>query len=372
MPQVKPLDMIRLTLLASIFFAQQLPTIHSTELNNCEYLRNITVSVAWGPLNFRKQYNKLTGCLGPEKFDEEINHLIIDGYPDQTIQRLGVDSIRKLDKLQTLSITGIELEVLEPEAFKDLPGLKKVAIRDTQLREIPEDVFNLVPSLEALDLMYNKIDTIEGRAFSNLTSIVSLALSHNALSIWNREWFKNNKKLGYIDVSYNEIHTIPRRAFESLPSLKIINFQHNEIVRIQPHAFLNVKRLEYLFLNHNKLKVIQETAFPTKIHIVNLSIEHNYLNYLPAELLKMITVGNIYLEPNPWKCLCLKSIHFWIYLTNAVVRKKWSECISNFSPICAVPQDRSLTCQEKVDNELTQRYLEYLDNLIKPLSERCH
>lgn len=224
-------------------------------------------------------------------------------------------------------------------------------------------VFNAVPQLEILRFHNNKVDVIENGAFVNLTSLKRVYGSRNRLEYWNREWFGDSRALEIMDFQENKIRTIPRRAFESMPKLRQIYFDYNEIETVQENAFERLTYLEYLGLRNNRLKKIDVNVFPNKLKIRSLLISANYLNYLSNEVLGKISVSDIVMDYNPWKCSCLFRIYYWIHTANATLRSD-RNCFGDATvPVCAVPKVDAQACLEYVDEELTERYLAELRRL---------
>ncbi|CAG9820407.1 unnamed protein product [Phaedon cochleariae] len=231
-------------------------------------------------------------------------------------------------------------------------------------------VFNIIPSITTLLLNGNKIDFIASGSFSNLEKLDTINLSDNSLMVWNAEWFENCKALRIMDFSNNKIPNIPRRAFAELPRLKNISFENNEITTIQTDSFRNLENLTSLNLAHNRLTIIDEKAFPNSIYIHTLRIHSNYLNYLPNQLLRKLSVREIFLDYNPWKCSCLDVLNYWMFFTNARPQMV-PGCKSPFAPICAVSRRYTKTCRESVEEDLTLRYIGLLNSLPQPLGKRC-
>ncbi|CAH1183624.1 unnamed protein product [Phaedon cochleariae] len=351
--------MIRVCL-STLIFLTQLSIIKS---EGCDSFKNTNVTAK---INEKFSFYVVNGCLEPKEFEnKKIKYVVVNSG----ITRLGKDSIRNLQKLEGIYIRNNSLEILEPQAFKNVPSLKYVFITQTNLEEIPKDVFNLVPTITNLMLSFNKIDFIATGAFSNMESLHQIDLYGNKLEYWNREWFQNCPNLQNINFFGNNIHTIPRRAFVSLPKLTVITFGGNKIATIEPGAFQNLKNLSFLNLERNRLTLIDERAFPNRIYIESLYINNNHLNYLPGKLLRKLSVGEIIMDENPWKCPCLQRIHDWLYFGSGSVKASVHHCRTPYDPICVVPPEKA--CQERVEEEMTRRFVGVLRNLTEPLGEAC-
>lgn len=220
-----------------------------------------------------------------------------------------------------------------------------------------------MPQLEVLRIHDNQIDIIENDAFTNLTALKKVYADQNKLEYWNREWFGDSRALELVDFQFNKIRTIPRRAFELMPKLREIYFDYNEIRTIQADAFKGLEYLKYLGLRNNRLKDINENIFPDKLKIRTLLISANYLNTISTEVLKKISVKDIVMDYNPWNCSCLDRILYWIHTTNTTLRRN-ENCYKDLDvPVCAIPKVYSQTCLDRVDDELTQNYLNVLRNI---------
>nr|XP_023023792.1 leucine-rich repeat-containing protein 4C-like [Leptinotarsa decemlineata] len=296
----------------------------------------------------------VNGCLERIEFGERTVKFAY--IRNQKVPVLGKDSVRNMVQLLTVSFWGCELDILEPFAFRNVPRLKNVQISYCNLKEIPKNVFNHIPSIEQLRFHNNQIDFIENQAFANLSALKKVFGSDNNLEYWNREWFDASPNLEVMDFQQNKIRTIPRKAFAALPKLKQIFFDYNEISAIQPDAFEGLTYLEYLGLRNNRLKVLNEDIFPNDIKIKRLLLSANYLNFISNEVLKKMFVEGVLLYHNPWKCPCFDRINYWLYTTKGTSDKDHT-CEVDFIPICAYPNLYSQSCLEYVDDELTQRYL---------------
>lgn len=128
--------------------------------------------------------------------------------------------------------------------------------------------------------------------------------------------------------------------------------------------------IRYLGLNYNRLTQINADIFPNYIKIMSIGIRANYLNFLPNEIFQKVTVDEISVDYNPWKCPCLDRIKFWLYSTNGTM-KIYKICTGGSVPVCSYASSFSQSCFEVVDSELTQRYIKYLRGVNPPLQDTC-
>ncbi|XP_060530309.1 chondroadherin-like [Cylas formicarius] len=309
----------------------------------------------------------LQGCVERIAFDgKTLTQVYIR---EQTIPILEADSVRNMVKLDTVSFWGCKMDEVKPAAFRNVPRLKNVQFAYGNVKEIPRGLFDKIPELQHLNIQNNRIDVVEDQSFANLASLKRIHASNNQLDHWNREWFTNTTALEIMDFQNNRIRMLPRKAFASLRKLKQIYFDFNEISVIQEQAFRGITSLVYLGLRHNRLTSIPENIFPNELRVRSFLIDANHLNFLPNEVLKKLSVKDITIDNNPWKCPCLDRINYWLHTANATLRVARS-CTGPQIPVCAYPSAFSQTCLEYVDAELTSFYIAALKK-IKTLDPSC-
>ncbi|KAG5891177.1 hypothetical protein JTB14_031799 [Gonioctena quinquepunctata] len=325
----------------------------------------------WVELKDRYGYEfntTVNGCIERIEFG---NMTIAEAYvKGQKFPKLEVDSVRNMVRLETIAFLECQLDTVEPAAFRNVPRLKKVEISFCNLTNIQKGIFNVIENLEVLKLDHNQINSIEDQSFANLTLLRRVHVSYNNLTEWRKEWFKNSFRIETMDFQRNKISTIPKKAFASMKKLKQIRFDYNEISTIETGAFEGLNNLDHLRLKHNRLKVINDDIFPNPIAIRYLIVSANYLNFLSDDLLNKLSVIDILMDFNPWKCPCLDKIHHWINSKNVTLTTA-NHCNKSFVPVCAFSKTDSQSCLEKIDDELTERYLGILRDLPSPLEEWC-
>nr|XP_023023788.1 slit homolog 3 protein-like [Leptinotarsa decemlineata] len=317
-------------------------------------------------------YNStVNGCIERIGFgDREIEEVHIR---NQKIPKLGTDSVRNMGRLKLLSFLECDLETVQPDAFRNVPRLKQVQVSFCNLTKIQKGVFYPMNNLEILKLDHNQITIIEPETFANLSVLTRIYFDNNKLTEWRRDWFDESYiRLETMDFQRNKIRSIPPKAFANMKKLKQINFDYNEIDSIGSGAFEGLSDLDHLRLKHNRLKIIKEDAFPTQIRIRNLIISANLLNFLPKKTYTKLSVEELLIDYNPWKCSCYDSLLQWMYATNVTLIKA-KHCDMSSVPVCAFPQKQSRVqdCQEDIDEELTKRFIGILRNLPTPLREYC-
>lgn len=297
----------------------------------------------------------ITGCLDKET-------LQVNGLKELNILKLNVstlkeNSVKNLPELERLFFRNNSIEILENAALVDLPKLKQISFEGNYIREIPEKAFVNV-NAEVLDFTSNEIDFISSLAFRNMTNLKIFYGSHNKIQQYARDWFSNSFNLKEIHLDVNKLRTIPRRAFYKNKYLTTIDLSFNDIDVIDEDAFEGLSSLDFLNLHYNRLKVLDDRIFPRRLIIKWLYIDGNKLNYLSEEIFDKITVKDIYLYGNPWKCACLKSLENKLYKKNVNINKSFlDKCIM---PLCVAPKIYNDQCFKIYDEESTQYFYEQI------------
>ncbi|XP_044746537.1 slit homolog 3 protein-like isoform X1 [Coccinella septempunctata] len=277
----------------------------------------------------------------------------------QDVQDIGAECVRHMVRLKTLVFWGCPIKKISPGAFRNMPTIWNLQISYGNLTNIPAGVFDAIPTVRMLRLHDNEIHSIEEGAFTNLPDLKRLFMANNKIKVWENSWFFNTTNIEIMDFQGNQIEIIPSKALFGMSNLKQVFFDYNEIRTIESGSFLSIHNLEYLGLRYNRLKELNEDVFPNKLSVRSLLIDANYLNYLSNEVLKKLSVKDLTLDGNPWKCPCLDRIHYWIYTNNVTLRSS-SYCSDPNIPLCFFPNSYSTTCLENHDDEMTTLYIKTL------------
>ncbi|XP_045477797.1 phospholipase A2 inhibitor-like isoform X2 [Harmonia axyridis] len=339
----------------------------NTQSIKCASFDNINIRV--------KEKNKelmditsFSGTIDGSAFENKT--LVEVNIRKQDIESIGAECVTNMSELRTLVFWGCPVRTIMPGALKNLPGLLNLQISVGNLTTIPAGVFDAAPTLKLIRLHDNFIHSIEDRAFANLPNLTKLFMGNNKIRNWENSWFYNTASIEILDMQGNKLENIPSKAFLYMNNLKQVFFDENEIRTIEPDSFLSIQKLDYLGLRYNRLKELNEDVFPNKLSVRSLLIDANYLNYLSNEVLKKLSVKDITLDGNPWKCPCLDRIHYWIYTKNITLRTS-SYCNNPNIPLCIYPDSYSTTCLENNDEKITNLYKESLRNLTTEVNRHC-
>ncbi|KAK9873794.1 hypothetical protein WA026_002152 [Henosepilachna vigintioctopunctata] len=341
--------------------------IAKSESVKCTSLKNVFLMVhhRYGdPFNI----TSFSGCIERLAFN---NKSLTEIYiRNQNVTDINTDTVRHMVRLKTILFYECPVQSISVGAFRNVPLLQNIQISYGNLTEIPAEVFNRAPALQLLRLNDNKIAKIEEEAFGGLENLKRIYMAKNELKVWKISWFVRTTNLEIIDFQKNKIEIIPRRAFYGMNKLKELYFDYNEVKTIETKAFEGIQQLDYLGLRYNRLTKIDGKVFPKKMSIESLFIDANYLNYLSDDVFSRLSVLEVTLDLNPWKCACLNIIHS--RLRNAGTNLKINElCARSDIPTCVYSFNNSENCTENVDKQLTKSYIDTLKNVRISLDKSC-
>jgi Leucine-rich repeat (LRR) protein len=153
----------------------------------------------------------------------------LEGLTSLSLSRLGFKSIKKdsfksLVNLQTLNMSNILFESIEPGALDGLSSkLTKLDIDHFQLNSLKKNTFKSLGNLESLRLEGNEIAEIEPGAFDGLSKLTQLTLCDTKLSSLKMSCFKSLINLENLIFKSSGIIEIESGAFNGLSKLTELN-----------------------------------------------------------------------------------------------------------------------------------------------------
>ena len=243
-----------------------------------------------------------------------------------------------LRNLQTLSLNGLNMTLLQRDAFKGLghTSIQNLFIENTGLQGIPaaicdfhslrmlkfsdnlmSDSRHLVPSCQApfLDVYSVYLDNNSLTSFPDIYSIfpnvTRLYINNNPrLTKISSHKIPNGKGTGFLYLNGNGFTSIPS-ALEKLTHLMQLELNDNKITSIS--RVLNFTNLHGLYLNSNPIHSISPSAF-LKINRLTLSLVNTGQTTIPKALSAIKgMLWTVNLRQNPIRCTCtLKWAKPWL------------------------------------------------------------
>ncbi|KAF7237706.1 TLR4 interactor with leucine rich repeats [Varanus komodoensis] len=129
-----------------------------------------------------------------------LNTLLLSG---NNLQQLGKGLFQHLSSLAKLSLSGNRLAVLAPEAFAGLGALKELRLERNLLSQLPAPLLQPLHSLEVLDLSHNLLVVLHPGAFGHLHKLRELSLQENVLATVPGDLFASSPALYRLELDGN-------------------------------------------------------------------------------------------------------------------------------------------------------------------------
>lgn len=173
---------------------------------------------------------------------------------------------RTLPKLRILDLSGNNLHIIQPYAFRDFPQLASLNLSGNGLHTISPSCF-LLPTLKVLDLRRNRLSVLKAHFFAHTPNLLEVYLTRNSLS------------------------RIPSSVFEH--SLHILDLSNNHIIRLEDSAFDGINISGRLNLAQNSLRAVPNTALKRVGHVRQLVLDANLFRVLGAGALVSVAVTSL-------------------------------------------------------------------------------
>ncbi|CAG9772395.1 unnamed protein product [Ceutorhynchus assimilis] len=219
---------------------------------------------------------------------------------------------------------------IEIEAFSNLPLLREVYLKHSNIHEITSDIFSNVPKLAILDIRDNNITTlnfsnkyssniklkelyitfrgtIETKSFENLMFLETLKFSNSEINSINEKAFQGLFNLRNLEFENTKIqslnfgaldglfaannvdlkhvlegrHILIGNMFRNFYSIRSFNLSNMQLENVVPHAFEGLKRLYELDLSNNQIKKIQMCTFCGLKNLSVLDLSNNKIEKIP-------------------------------------------------------------------------------------------
>ncbi|CAG9856670.1 unnamed protein product [Phyllotreta striolata] len=261
-----------------------------------------------------KDVKNITGCFGPTDDLVKVSYIQVVGQPVPVIRR---DAIHGLPNLVDVILEDDNVTDIEPGAFRNLTYLYLIRIRNNNIRVIRAGVFANLPVRE-LNLMNNRIEIIDPNAFDDLPNLLILGLNENKITRISNDWFKQSPRVANINLEKNYITTIPDRILQNIRGVHVVKnvtiqtnimLNDNLIRKIEDGAFDGPETLGWLFLHRNEIEQISEESLGSLKAIDWIRLDHNKLKCIPEKLVHISPKIVYYLQSNPLSEMCINKLN---------------------------------------------------------------
>lgn len=219
------------------------------------------------------------------------------------IQRLEPDTFEGTSDLLRFTLKQSPLIEIMPGAFRGLSHAWSINIYETKLKQIQAGTFaGVSPDLLTINLNNNEIEAIDPDAFRDVSQVNSILLSGNKIKKISSKTFFNLSKLTTLQIHENAIAEIEDDAFCVLPQLRELKLNDNKIVRLSKNLFRDLQSLESLWLSRNAITSIPRNAFQGTPRLSSLSLSGNQIRtietfaFMGASIKWISLCGNVDLK----------------------------------------------------------------------------
>lgn len=187
-----------------------------------------------------QSFSGLYGC--------EAENVIIDS-PDVRIASIGgrLEQGKSNSDVQYVWIKNSKTTYLPNfEAGIFFPNLLKYLVTESGLKSVQRDNFAGLPKLETLDLSGNEIQDIPEDAFHDNVELVDFFVSNNNLKTLPANLLANAPNFQRFIAANNTLESLEADLFKRNPILKIVNLENNRLRRINVDftPFGNLKKID--------------------------------------------------------------------------------------------------------------------------------
>ena len=197
------------------------------------------------------------------------------------LQNILSGSLRELVNLTRLNLEGNILTEIRAGAFTGLIRLEVLYLMNNELNRIAEGTFEDLVELKELVLSVNYLSEIRVGVFRGLIRLETLHLNRNRLNKIAEGAFENLGKLELLRLDDNNLSEINAGVLRGLVRLGILDLSSNRLNRISEGTFEDLEELQVLSLNDNMLSTIELGVFTVLKRLTHLNLIGNRLNRIP-------------------------------------------------------------------------------------------
>ncbi|XP_011494646.1 PREDICTED: leucine-rich repeat-containing protein 70-like [Ceratosolen solmsi marchali] len=174
-----------------------------------------------------------------------------------------------------LDVNGNNVEHVAP--FPRDIKLRRLQVAHNRLTDLDYGSFAGLTYLLDADFSYNAISKVDPEAFRDSPGLITLELQHNPLEEIH-DYFLNCRPLLYLDLNTCGIRNLNPKFFHNTTNLNKLDLSHNPLGRIEPGPFDHLTNLEYLKLSSCNLTHVSPDAFAHLENLRELEMEDNDLS----------------------------------------------------------------------------------------------
>lgn len=198
-----------------------------------------------------------------------------------TKEKLAEETLRSENTLEhgSLDLENKNIEIIESDAFCELPFIHTIYLGSNSLTTIDSKVFECL-CLKRLLLNSNKTTVLNSNFSEYLPNLISLDLSDNRLIFLDMDYLKMFDSLRSLNLSSNELFSVDYNLFYSLQKLTCLSLMNNKISEIDPRTISCLTELHELDLSMNQLEIFDFSMFAELSKLKILKLNNNRLKQL--------------------------------------------------------------------------------------------
>lgn len=194
-----------------------------------------------------------------------------------------VDPFPKDIKLRSLQMAHNHLTQLTYESFAGLAYLLDADLSYNKIKTIDPEAFRDSPGLITLELQNNPLEEVKGH-FLNCRTLLYLDLNTCGIKRLNDRFFHNTTNLNKLDLSNNPLQRIEPGPFDHLTHLEYLKLNGCNLTYISPESFSHLENLRELEMANNDLKNLKWTSvLAPLVRLELLDIRHTGITNLPGD-----------------------------------------------------------------------------------------
>ncbi|CAK9809685.1 Insulin-like growth factor-binding protein complex acid labile subunit [Anthophora plagiata] len=158
--------------------------------------------------------------------------------------------------------------------------LRRLQMAHNRLTELKHESFAGLTYLLEADFSSNAITHVDPEAFRDSPGLITLELQNNPLE----EFFHNTTNLNKLDLSHNPLATIEPGPFDHLTNLEYLKLNACNLTHVSPDAFAHLENLRELEMAENDLRTISWTnLLAPLVRLEYLNIRNTKITNLPGD-----------------------------------------------------------------------------------------
>lgn len=235
---------------------------------------------------------------------------------DNELEFVHPDTFKQIKQLEYLNLANNRFTTFEKITFHHLSGLKEIILDNNDLGWSLADKnlfdrsgYGLTAKIQSLSISGINLDLVHENFFVDAYDLKKLIISSNKLN----DIFELPFTLQYLDLSDNLISEISSEDFADVPGLKELKLNNLMISEVPEYVFASLRDLIHLELERNSnLTKFSVFAFGQEVlddaddfMLEHLSLRGSRLTTLDKQLETPLgQLIHLDLQGNPWKCDC--------------------------------------------------------------------